>query len=130
MSRHAAKALLISGSIMAGALGLSYLVAHGFIPDAQREISTRGYNVTIALILVWWTNLAPKRLRPLAEISGDAAIEQSARRFTGRAIVCGGLLSALAWLVAPFGLALPLEAAAIGGALALVCLRPRHRTAA
>jgi hypothetical protein len=130
MRRHVLTALWISGSVLAGALGLSYLITHSLIPDAQREISTRGYNLTVALILVWWTNLAPKRLRPLAEISGDAAIEQSARRFTGRAIVCGGLLSALAWLIAPFGLALPLEAAAIGGALALVFLRPRHRPAA
>jgi len=122
MKRHLLKAQLIAGLIVAGACGLSYLAGHGFIAADKREISTRGFNLTVALILVWWANLAPKRLKPLAQISGDPAIEQSVRHFTGITIVVGGLLSALVWLVAPFNLALPLEALAIGGALILVLL--------
>jgi hypothetical protein len=117
-------ALLISGLIVTGAFGLAYLAAHGVIADDQREISTRSFNFTAALILVWWSNLAPKRLRPLVEMSGDPAKEQSVRRLAGRAIVIGGVLSALAWVIAPFKLALPIEASAIGGALIIVFLRP------
>jgi hypothetical protein len=123
MNRHVLNSLSISASILAGAFGLAYLDAHGFIPSDQREISTRAFNLAATLVLLWWTNLAPKRLKPLAAIGGDPAMEQSVRRFASAVIVGGGLLSALAWFAAPFSLALPLEAAAIGGALIMILVR-------
>jgi hypothetical protein len=120
MNRQISNALPIAGLIIAAALGVRYLNTHGIIPGDQRELSTRASNLTASLILVWWTNLAPKRLRPLAEIGGDPATEQFVRRFASTVMVGGGLLSALDWLIAPFSLALPLEAAAIGGALIMI----------
>jgi hypothetical protein len=127
MNRHRVKALVISGLIVTGAFALAFLEAHGFIPEEQREIATRGYNVTIALILACWGNLAPKRLHPLGEMGRDPGTEQSIRRFAGVAILGCGLLSALDWMIAPFELALPIEAAAIGGALVVVGVRFAHR---
>jgi hypothetical protein len=123
MSRHVLNALLIAGGIVAGAAGLAYLAGHGFIPADKREMATRAFNLTTALILLWWANLAPKRLRPLAELTCDRIREQRARRVAGVALIVAGLISAVAWLIAPFNLALPVEATAIGGGLAIVFVR-------
>lgn len=130
MNRHVLKAFLIAAIVIAGAFGLAYLNERGIIPRDQHETLMRAWNITTALVLVWWANLAPKRLRPLAETSGDPGAAQSARRFTSTAILIGGLLSALDWFIAPFHLAMPLQAAAIGGALAIAftrCLFARAR---
>jgi VIT1/CCC1 family predicted Fe2+/Mn2+ transporter len=112
--------LVVAGLMIVAALALQWLRGLGVIPGDQEEMTHRGFNIMMGLIVVGMANVAPKQLRPLAETTCDAAREQARRRFSGLAIVVGGLLYTLAWAVAPLELALPLSVAALSGALVVV----------
>jgi len=115
--------ILVAGLIIGASFAVKYLGSKGLIAGDAQELSQRSFNIIMGLIVVWFANLVPKRMKPLAETNCDPAHEQSLRRFAAQATVIGGLLYALAWLAAPYGLALPLSILALGGALPLVLAR-------
>lgn len=67
--------------------------------------------------------MVPKALTPFARLRCDPEKEQSPRRFTGWALVLGGLGYATAWMFAPIASARLLAIAALGSALLLVVVR-------
>jgi len=106
-------ALIAAGLILGGAV-LLRLWAHTQPLASQAEITQRGINVLIALMVILNANTAAKQIRAMPRC--DPALEQAARRFTSFALVIGGALYALAWLIAPLNWAFPLSITALGGA--------------
>lgn len=109
---------------MAGAmLAFSAVVAladkTGYIGD---ETSQRAIQIAIGLVVVYCANLAPKTLEPLNS-SCDPARVQSLQRFSGWAIVIGGLGYSLVWLIAPIDYAAVTSIAIVGSSLLLVLAR-------
>lgn len=89
----------------------------------SQELASRVWGVILGAIVVLYANAAPKTLTPLARMRCDPATEQAVRRFSGWAIVVGGLGYAGAWLVAPLEHAQLLSIAVLGSALLLVMAR-------
>ena len=112
-------ALLLAGAMLAFTVIVVVADKTGFIGD---EISQRAVQVAIGLIVVYCANLAPKTLEPLAS-SCDPARVQSLQRFSGWAIVIGGLGYSLAWLIAPIDYAAITSMAILGTSLLLVLAR-------
>ena len=102
------RALLIAGGIIAISLALA-LLSPEVISD---EVARRAVGVMLGLLVVPYANAVPKMLAPMAQIGGNAALDQRLRRFAGITLVLGGLGNAGAWLLAPLG-----RAAMIGGGL-------------
>lgn len=87
------------------------------------DLARRLWGVLLGAVVIVYANAAPKTLPPLARMRCDPAAEQALRRFTGWALVAGGLGYAAAWLFAPLQSARLLAAGSLGGALLLVVLR-------
>lgn len=90
-------ALLLAGSLIALTLAVTFADKAGYIGD---DTSKRIIQVAIGLLVVYFANLAPKTLEPLSATCEPARL-QSLQRFTGWALVLGGLGYSLAWLVLP-----------------------------
>ena len=117
--KNVRNALLLAGAL----LGLTLLVVvadkTGTIGDSTAK---RIVQMAIGLIVVYFSNLAPKTLEPLSE-GRDPARVQALQRFTGWALVLGGLGYALAWLVVPIDHAAITSMAILGTAVLLVVTR-------
>jgi hypothetical protein len=87
--------------IIAGSAGLAFAS-----PELiSAALAQRLLGVMLSVVVVAYANAAPKVLVPLARLRCDATTEQSLRRFTGWAVVVGGLGFGLAWVFAPIELA-------------------------
>lgn len=123
MRRQMLFSLGAAALMIVAAFALHWLNRAGIIPGGPAEISRRGFNVILGLIVVSTANLAPKRMKPLKDMACEPGREQSARRFISLTIVLGGLAYALTWLAAPFDLAFTISMIALGGATAVAALR-------
>lgn len=128
MNRDLRTGLLTAGLMIAFAVALQILHRGGVIPGDTREISTRGINILIGLMTVGFASAGAKRLSRLTDLR-NAARHQALRRFSAWTLSLGGLVFALAWLIAPYDLAFPISITALGGAVAIVvgrCLLERR----
>ena len=76
----------------------------------------------MGLVVVYFANLAPKTLEPLTAGCNPARV-QSLQRFSGWALVIGGLGYSLVWLLAPIEFARVVSIAILGTCLLLVIAR-------
>lgn len=113
------RALLGAALILAASAALA-LASPGLIDE---ELARRLWGVIMGAVVVIYANAAPKALTPMARMRCDPATEQALRRFSGWAIVLGGLGYAGAWLLAPIESAALLAIAFLGSALLLVVVR-------
>ena len=117
--KNVRNAILIAGAMIFLTLLVVSADKAGYIGDATGK---RVIKVAIGLLVVYFSNLAPKTLEPLSE-GRDPARVQALQRFTGWALVLGGLGYALAWLVVPIEHAAIVSMAILGSALLLVVAR-------
>lgn len=117
--KNVRNALFIAGAMIGLSLIVVFADKAGYIGD---ETGKRVIQVAIGLMVVYFSNLAPKTLEPLSE-GRDPARVQALQRFTGWALVLGGLGYALAWMVAPIEHAAIISMAILGSALLLVVAR-------
>jgi len=87
------------------------------------DLAQRLFGIMLGAVVVLYANAIPKALIPLARMRCDPATEQGLRRFTGWALVLGGMGYATAWLFAPMTSAWILAIALLGTALLAVLLR-------
>ena len=114
-----ARGLLVAALILA-ASGALALASPEYVSD---ELAKRLVGIMLGVVVVVYSNAAPKALTPLALMRCDPAAEQSMRRFAGWALVLGGLGYAAVWLLAPLSNAGMLSVAVLGGALVAVVVR-------
>lgn len=112
-------ALLIAGALIVFSLLVRFADQAGYIGD---ETSRRTIQVALGLIVVYFSNLAPKTLEPLSE-SCDPARVQALQRFSGWTLVLGGLGYSFAWLLAPIDYAAVTSKLILGTSLLLVVAR-------
>lgn len=112
-------ALLIAGALIVLTLIVTFADKAGYIGD---ETGKRVIQVAIGLIVVYFSNLAPKTLEPLSDSCAPARV-QALQRFTGWALVLGGLGYALTWLLVPIDHAAITSMVILGAALLLVVAR-------
>jgi hypothetical protein len=98
-------------------LGVTALVKWASPALIDAELAQRLIGFMMGGIVVLYANAVPKQLTPLALLRCDPAAEQALRRFTGKALVLGGLGYSLAWLAAPIVLANALAGAVLAVAL-------------
>lgn len=122
-SRHDSST--ISRSLITAALILvtSAALALASPTYVNADLAQRLFGVMLGAVVVLYANAIPKALIPLARMRCDPATEQSLRRFTGWALVLGGVGYAMAWLFAPMTSAWILAIALLGTALLVVLLR-------
>ena len=119
----AERAHLLRGLALAGALLLVTLAVKSASPAfISVDTAARVVGVMLGALVVLYANQAPKIVAPLTARC-DAATEQALRRFTGWALVLGGLGFMGAWLFAPLGMAPTIALALLGTAFALVLAR-------
>jgi succinate dehydrogenase hydrophobic anchor subunit len=112
------RALLIAAGLIAGALALRWLSPEYI----GKDVGQRALGVMLGMLVVVYANAVPKMLAPLLQ-GRDAAREQALRRFTGVALVLGGLAYALAWMLAPLDRAALVAGSLLACALVLVIAR-------
>lgn len=100
-------------------VGVTALVKWATPALIDAELAQRLIGFMMGGIVVVYANALPKQLTPLALLRCDPATEQSLRRFTGKALVLGGLGYSLAWLAAPIILANALAGAVLAIALTI-----------
>ncbi|WP_426117061.1 hypothetical protein [Massilia sp. PWRC2] len=115
------RALLAAGILLLTA-GVSKIASPAFL---SADGAARLLGIAMGALVVMYANQAPKILAPLASRC-SAAHTQALRRFTGWALVLGGLGYMAAWLLAPVDQAATLALALLGTAFALVLLRLLH----
>lgn len=103
-------ALILAGLILAVSAAVALAIRADWIGAGATE---RAQGVMMGLIVMVFSNLAPKTLKPLSASACNPSRKQSLQRFSGWVLVLGGLGYSLAWLV------LPLERA---GGVAMVVL--------
>lgn len=109
--------------LMALSLLLAWSGRAGLLGD---EWPTRIAMAFSGLVIAFYGNAIPKRL-----LRSERAL--ASRRLSGWAFVLAGLGSAVAWLLLPTAIAMPLSMALIGGTVVLVlgaCLMARLGTPA
>jgi hypothetical protein len=87
------------------------------------ESAARLAGVMLGALVVVYANAVPKALVPLASLRCDPAREQAARRFTGWALVLGGIGFGLASALAPLPIENDLATGLLGLAVAAVIAR-------
>lgn len=107
-----ATGLTVAGAIVAATLGLNWAEAEGFVGG---DASLRAAIVLTGLALAWLGNQIPKAI-----VHSSQA--RAARRFSGWVFALAGLASAAGGAFLPIGMAVNVELAVIGGAVALVLL--------
>lgn len=117
------RAHLLRGLVIAGALLLaSYALSRASPATISVDCAQRVLGVMMGALVVLYANSAPKILSPLTA-GCSAKGEQALRRFTGWALVLGGLGYMGAWLFAPVAQAAVIALALLGLAFALVVVR-------
>lgn len=114
---------LLRGLVIAGAVLLaSYALSRASPATISDDCAQRVLGVMMGALVVLYANSAPKILSPLTA-SCSAEGEQALRRFTGWALVLGGLGYMGAWLFAPVAQAAVIALALLELAFALVVVR-------
>ena len=113
-------ALILAGLILAVSLSLALAVRADWIESGTME---RMKGVMAGLVVVVFSNLAPKTLEPLSGSGCNAARKQSLQRFSGWTLVLAGLGYSLAWLVLPMSLARTVAMVVLASGVALVVAR-------
>ncbi len=112
-------AITLAGLMITVSLALAMAVRADWIGGDAME---RMQGVMMGLIVMVFSNLAPKTLEPLA--SGcDPSRKQAIQRFSGWTLVLGGLGYSLAWLVLPIAYAGTVAMVVLASAVALVVAR-------
>jgi hypothetical protein len=119
MKLAVAHSLVVAALIIGASAGLAY----GSPDHISADLAQRLFGVMLSVVVVAYANVAPKALVPLARLRCDAAAEQAVRRFTGWAIVLGGIGFGLAWAFAPIAFAGLLAVALLGTAFVAVVVR-------
>lgn len=112
-------ALILAGALIAFSLAMAWANSAGHIDD---ETARRATQVAAGLIAVYFANLAPKTLEPLSAGCEPSRV-QALQRFSGWALVLGGLGYSLAWLAAPIEHAGTISKVLLGTAVLLVMAR-------
>lgn len=113
------RSLLAAAFILAASATLAWLAP----THISTEWSHRLLGVLLGAVVVCYSNTIPKVLSGRARSRSSAAADQAARRFAGWSLVLGGLGYALAWLLAPVGIASLIGGAILAAALLLAVLR-------
>ena len=113
-------ALILAGLMLTVSLALATAVGADWIGSDAME---RAQGVMMGLIVVVFSNLAPKTLEPLSASSCDPSRKQSLQRFCGWTLVLGGLGYSLAWLAVPLEHAAVVAMVVLGSGVALVAAR-------
>lgn len=114
-----ATALVGAAAIIAASAALAY-ASPAYV---SRELGDRLLGALLGLVVVFYANAAPKALRPLTSMRCDPAAEQALRRFTGWALVIGGVGYSVASLAAPAAYAENLAIVWLVGAVLAVVAR-------
>lgn len=120
------RAYLLRCLVTAGALLLaSYALSRASPAIISVDCAQRVLGVMMGALVVLYANSAPKILSPLSSLTAGCSAEgeQALRRFTGWALVLGGLGYMGAWLFAPIAHAAVIALALLGLAFALVVVR-------
>lgn len=113
------RALIGAALILAASAALNLASPDHISP----ELAQRLLGALLGMVVAVYANAVPKALTPLARLKCEPAAEQALRRFTGLALVLGGIGYAAAWLLAPIGSARPLAMVLLAGALSIVVAR-------
>lgn len=113
------RALVVAALILAASAALG-LASPQYI---GAELARRLWGAMLGAVVVVYANAAPKVLIPLTRLRCAPSSEQALRRFSGWAIVLGGLGYAAAWLLVPIESAGLVAMGLLGTALLLVIIR-------
>lgn len=117
------RAQLLRSVLVAAALLLLAIALKSASPAyLSADGAARVLGIIMGALVVLYANQAPKIVAPLTARC-SVAHAQALRRFTGWALVLGGLGYMAAWLLAPVDQAATLALALLGTAFALVLLR-------
>ena len=117
------RAHLLRGLLIAAALLLATFALNSASPAyVSVDCATRVLGIMMGALVVMYANSAPKILAPLTSAC-SAATAQRLRRFTGWALVLGGLGYMGAWLFAPIAHAAVIGLALLGVPFTMVVLR-------
>ncbi len=108
--------LIFAGLLLGVALAL-YALAPRYL---SHELAQRVFGVLMGIVVVLYSNGAPKAVPRRLEGRCGSAEYQDLRRFGGWTLVLGGVGYALAWVVAPIAMANWVSAAMLATALVLV----------
>ena len=110
ITRSLKGSLALAAILLGTAYGLSLLADFNWVgPDMPDRVT----QVMIGLILVLFGNATGKRPSDADPTRDGKPGMMAARRFFGLALVVGGLIHAIAWLVAPLDMANTLSMAAV-----------------
>jgi len=118
-TRSILRALLVAALILAAAAAVQWLTPE----HLSEEMGRRFTQVLLGSLVIFYANAAPKALTSLRAMRCDPAKEQAARRFSGWALVLGGLAYVLVWLFAPLDIAAPLAIGLLGLSVLTVIVR-------
>jgi len=107
------RALLGAALILGASAAIARLTPAYLTP----EMAQRLMGALLGAVVVVYANAIPKAISACTRRGRNAAQEQAARRFAGWAMVLGGLGYMLAFLFAPFSIALTLATCLLAGAL-------------
>ena len=111
------RAVVVGALMMVIPLAVTLAHAYGVVSD--RDSGIHATMIILGLYLAAIGNGLPRMLPPVASMPGNAAQIQAFQRFAGRTWMLGGLGFAIAWLVLPIDLALPVSMAVVASALVL-----------
>ena len=111
--------LIVAAIFIAATLGVLYAEKAGYISG---ETSKRASSIAAGLIVVYYANLVPKTLETR---SGRCSPEkvQATQRFSGWALLLGGLGYSLSWLLLPLERAGGVAMAILATAVVIVAAR-------
>ena len=113
------RALAGAGLLLLASLAIKIGERHGLSPETGNRLA----GMMLGALVVVYANAVPKALVPLARLTCDPAREQALRRFTGWALVLGGLGYMGASALAPAEFAGTLAMSLLAWALAAVVAR-------
>jgi hypothetical protein len=118
----------ITRGLLAAALilGISALLAWLTPAYLDRDTEHRLLGALLGAVVVVYANAVPKAFIARTRTRCAPAVEQAARRFTGWALVIGGIGYMAASLLAPIGISGMLAGLALGTAVVVVALRLRR----
>jgi hypothetical protein len=99
--------IIFAALILAVSLSVKLVQAFGAIGDS--DVSLRLTMVIMGVFYMFIGNAMPKMLTPLSVMQCDGAKAQAFQRFAGWTFVLSGLAFAIAWLMLPSDIALPVS---------------------
>ena len=115
----------IGHNLLAASLFLAASAALALLSPAyiSKVLAHRLFGALSGFVVAAYANALPKALTPIARMRCSPVAEQALRRFAGWSLVVGGVGFAVAWLLAPIGVAASIAMAVLGAALLLVIVR-------